>query len=139
METIAAADAESRRMDRKHVFVVNGEPDFLDIMRDLLQGERYNVTTTNFVPRTFDQIAALRPDLLIVDLAVGERAGWELLERLQAEALTRGVPVVVTSTERRLLERAEADGRRYGGQRFVVKPMDLDVVLRAIEDLIGPA
>ena len=86
METIAAADAESRRMDRKHVFVVNGEPDFLDIMRDLLQGERYNVTTTNFVPRTFDQIAALRPDLLIVDLAVDDRAGWELLERLQASA-----------------------------------------------------
>ena len=66
-------------------------------------------------------------------------AGAPAGERLQAEALTRGVPVVVTSTERRLLERAEADGRRYGGQRFVVKPMDLDVLLGAIEDLIGPA
>ena len=56
------------QMARKHIFVVNGSAEFLDIMRDLLQEEQYNVTTTNFVPRTFEQIEALRPDLLMIDL-----------------------------------------------------------------------
>lgn len=44
---------ESRRertqMARQHVFVVNGAPACLDVMRDILQEERYNVTNTNFM------------------------------------------------------------------------------------------
>lgn len=63
------------QMRRQHIFAVNGSPGFLEILRELLQAEQYNVTTTNFVPSTFDQVRALQSDLLVVDLAVGERAG----------------------------------------------------------------
>lgn len=135
----AGGGAERDRMDRKHVFVVNGSPEFLDLARDLLQEERYNVTTTNFVPQTFDQIAALQPSLLMVDLAVGARAGWELLQRLNGEAVTNGIPVVVVSTDPSLLEEAKAQQARYGGQHFQAKPFDIDELVRAVEDLIGPA
>jgi CheY-like chemotaxis protein len=99
-------EAEREQMARKHIFVVNGSAEFLDIVRDLLQDEQYNVTTTNFMPRTFEQIHALRPELLIIDLVVGQQAGWDLLERLRNEAITRGIPVIVTSTDKRLLDRA---------------------------------
>ena len=53
--------AETTQMARQHIFAVNGSPDFLDLLRELLQDERYNVTTTNFVPATFAQIDALQP------------------------------------------------------------------------------
>ena len=91
---------------RKHIFAINGSPDFLNVIRDLFQEEHYNVTTTNFVPNSFEQIAALDPDALIVDIAVGQRVGWELLEQLHAEAATTGIPVLIVSTDPRLLERA---------------------------------
>ena len=51
---------------RKHVFAINGSPAFLNVIREVFQEEGYNVTTTNFVPASFDQIVALRPDALIV-------------------------------------------------------------------------
>ena len=129
------ADAPSRQ----HIFVVNGDPDFLNTMRSLLQDERFNVTTTNFVPTTFDQIAALQPALLLVHLAVGERAGWDVLERMQREAATRAIPVVATSQERELLDRTVADQERYGPDRFRVVPLDYHAILAAIDDLIGKA
>ena len=68
-------------MRRQHVFVVNGSPHILNLLRKLLQDERYNVTATNFVPQTCDQIAALHPSLLSIDLAVGVRAGRRPDER----------------------------------------------------------
>ena len=40
---------------RKHIFAINGSPEFLNIVRELFQEEAYNVTTTNFVPNSFDQ------------------------------------------------------------------------------------
>ena len=128
---------EQGQMARKHIFVVNGSPEFLNILRDLLQGEQYNVTTTNFVPRTFEQIEALRPSLLIIDLVVGQQAGWDLLQRLRTEAMTKGLPVIVTSTDKRLLERAIADSAHEASKLFMAKPMNLDELLQGIESLIG--
>jgi DNA-binding response OmpR family regulator len=130
---------EKNQMNRQHIFVVNGAPEFLDAVRVLLQEERYNVTTTNFVPRTYDQIASLEPDLLIIDLAAGIQAGWELLERLGQEAHTQDIPVIVVSTRPKYLEAVRADPARYGGQRFVRKPFDIEELLKAVEELIGGA
>lgn len=124
---------------RKHVFVINGAPAFLDVVRELFQDEGYNVTTTNFVPRSFDQIAALQPDVLIIDIVVGQSAGWELLERLHAEVSTVGIPVLVMSTNPRLLERAQEQAACYGNHRYLTKPFALDAVLAEIEGLIGKA
>lgn len=132
-------ESEREQMARKHIFAVNGSPEFLDLLRQLLQEERYNVTTTNFVPRTFEQIEALSPDLLIVDIAVGQAAGWDLLEQLHQRAFTEGIPVVVTSTDPNLLEKAQAESARFGGKRFIAKPMDVDELLEAIQWLIGGA
>jgi DNA-binding response OmpR family regulator len=79
--------SERDAMSRKHVFCVNGDPVFLDFVRELFQDANFNVTTTNFVPDTFDAIGALKPDLLIIDLVIGRSAGFELLENLAADAL----------------------------------------------------
>jgi two-component system, OmpR family, phosphate regulon response regulator PhoB len=134
-----AEDRERARMGRPHIFVINGEPDILDVLRARFQRAEYNVTTTNFVPETFEQIAALRPAVLVLDLAVGERAGWALLERLRRGAKTRGIPVVVFSTDARLLARAEADPARYGGDAFLSKPFEIAEMLATVARLIGTA
>ena len=131
--------AEKRQMERKHVFAVNGAVEFLDVLRELLQEDNYNVTTTNFVPRTYDQIVTLKPDLLLIDLAIGIQAGWDLLERLARETATQGIPVIVFSTSPQVLQDVESQPERFGGQRFLRKPLDLDEVTTAIEELIGKA
>jgi hypothetical protein len=55
-----------------------------------------------------------------------------LLEQLQEAAATRVVPVIITSTDRRLLDRAQADTARYGEHRVFVKPFDIDELLALI-------
>ena len=130
---------EQRQMERKHVFCVNGAVEFLDVLRELLEEECYNITTTNYVPNTYDQIAALKPELLLLDLAVGVQAGWDLLERLAHEAATRHIPVVVFSTDPNILKEVESQPERFGGQRFVRKPLDIDEVMQAVHELIGEA
>ena len=133
------AQATPGQMQRQHIFVVNGSADFLDVVRELLQDELYNVTTTNFVPRTFQQIETARPSLLIVDLIHGEMAGWDLLAELRQEAATRDIPVILVSTSKRLLEKAEEERVISGGDRYFLKPFSLDALLQAIQELIGPA
>ena len=108
-------------------------------MRELFQEEAYNVTTTNFVPTSFEQIQALEPDALIVDIVIGQQAGWDLLERLHEEAATTGIPVLVVSTDPTLLERAQEQAARYGQNRYLIKPFGLDEILAQIREMIGTA
>lgn len=130
---------DRRQEDRKHIFAINGAPEFLNLVRELFQEEGYNVTTTNYVPKSFNQIAALQPDALIVDVVVGQQAGWDLLERLHAEMETTGIPVLVISTNPLLLEQAKEQAERYGSHRYLGKPFHLDDILAAIKDMIGDA
>jgi CheY-like chemotaxis protein len=139
MSSNDGARATPEQMQRQYIFVVNGSAAFLDVVRELLQDERYNVTTTNFVPQTFKQIEISRPSLLIVDLIHGEMAGWDLLTELRHEAATRDIPVILVSTSERLLEKAETERVIWGGDRYFLKPFSLDALLQAIDELIGPA
>jgi CheY-like chemotaxis protein len=133
------ARATPEQMQRQHIFVVNGSVDFLDVVRELLQDEQYNVTTTNFVPYTFKQIEIARPSLLIIDLIHGESAGWDLLAELRQQAATCDIPVILVSTSKQLLEKAEEEQVIWGGDRYFLKPFSLDALLQAIQELIGPA
>ena len=130
---------EQAQLARKHIFCVNGDPSFLDLLRVLFQDERYNVTTTNFVHGTFAQIAAAQPDVLLVDLVIMQQAGWDLLVELAASAGTQAIPVVITSTDQRLLDEASADLGRYGGRAHIVQPFDLHMLLETVARLIGRA
>jgi two-component system, sensor histidine kinase and response regulator len=135
----SGARATPEQMQRQHIFVVNGSIGFLDVVRELLQDERYNVTTTNFVPRTFHQIETARPSLLIVDLIHGEMAGWDLLTELRQAAATQQVPVILISTSELLLTKAQDEHALWGGDRYLLKPFDLEELLTMIQNLIGPA
>ena len=126
-------------MQRQHIFAIDGSPDFLDIIRELLQGEHYNVTTTNFVPSTFDQIAALDPALLIIDLVVGERSGVDLLALIADEAKTQRIPVIIVSTNQQLLDESQAGAQQLAEHRILRKPLDLHELLGMVNELIGPA
>ena len=133
------SEVERRQMSRKHVFCINGSSTFLEFVRMLLEEECYNVTTTNFLPETFVQIAAVNPDLLILDLQVGKQACWDLLDRISQDALTCDIPVVVCSTNKSLLDRARDDGRADHPTRYIIKPFNIEEMLSSVHELIGVA
>ena len=132
-------DAARDQMDRKHTFVVNGDPAFLDLMREVLQDEQFNVTTTNYVPRTFEVIQALGPDLLIIDLSPRQESGPALITSLQRSAVTNEIPMIVVSTSRVLLETAERLTPASHQVRYILKPLDLDDLMSNVNELIGVA
>ena len=131
--------AERARMARKHIFVLDAEPAILDLVRALLEEEHYNVTSSNYVASTQAVIAVMQPDLVILDLVWGQQAGWDLLESLAHEVATAGIPVLLTSTDRRLLDEAAANPARFGTHRDMIKPFDVEDLVQAVRELAGTA
>lgn len=134
---IRARAAEETQMGRQHILMVNRAPALLDLVRVMLDEERYNVTTTNAVPLTFALIEAARPALIIIDLALAERGGWDLLVRLHTEAITAAIPIIVTATDIRLLDHARRYPALFGAQSYLAVPFTVEALVGQVRALIG--
>jgi two-component system, NarL family, nitrate/nitrite response regulator NarL len=78
--------------------IVDDNPTFLAVARTFL--EREGLTIAGVASTTADALReaeALRPDVVLVDVSLGEESGFELARRLAAEG-ARGVAVILVST-----------------------------------------
>jgi DNA-binding response OmpR family regulator len=123
----------------KRVFVINESVEVLRLIRDLLQSEGYCVTIATVESLNWEDIPDLHPDLVMIDLVPGHQKGWDLLERLRQEAGTQRIPIIISSTDPRLVERAQQYAERYGGARYIAKPFEIDELFQDVDDLIGSA
>lgn len=136
----AAADAAlDQQMARRHVFLVNSDPAFLDVVRVLLQRERYNVTSTNLVAQTYAMLHASGAQVIVIDLAAGEDAVWVFIQQLREDAATRALPVVMTATDLRLLDAAQQRTWPTSGRFHLLRPFDPELLADIVHALVGPA
>lgn len=89
--------------------------------------------TTNFVPDTFAQIEAASPSLPLIDLAVGEHAGWDLLADLRQGTTTHQIAIILLRTTSSLIDRAKEEQAAFGGARYLVKPFNLDDLIPMVQ------
>lgn len=76
---------------------------------------------------------APRPDLILLDLNLPGRTGYEVLEEIRADVGLCAIPVVVLSTSG-----AERDVRKayaLGASSYVTKPMDVEAFAAAIHSI----
>lgn len=121
---------------KKHILVVNDDPAILELFRDLLSEEGYDVTLDKFERQTGDLLQSIRdlqPDLVIMDFIVGrEDSGWQLLQAAKMDRSTRAIPVIVcTGAIKQVTELSvhldEMD------VHVVLKPFDIDHLLEIID------
>ena len=120
---------------KKHILVVNDDPAILELFRDLLAEEGYEVTLDKFARQTgelLQTIKELEPDLVVMDFIIGrEDSGWQLLQVTKMDRSTRDIPVIVcTGAVKQVTElSAHLDDL---GVHVVIKPFDIDHLLEII-------
>jgi CheY-like chemotaxis protein len=122
------------------VTVVNDNPDFLELVRDILEDDRYDTTTIDGDrDDALDAICASRPDLLMIDLRKGpqELHGWDIAQQVRRQPELGGLPILVCSADSEALA-AIAD--ELAATRYVAtltKPFRIDALEAAIDRLLA--
>lgn len=103
---------------------------------DLLTDEGYNVTTRVFMERNLPEIAALDPDLIILDYQwASDDDGWSLLQMLRMNPPTAKIPIILcTGAVRHVLD-TESHLEEMG-IRTVFKPFELDTLLSMVAEAL---
>lgn len=107
-----------------------------EVLRECLAGAGYDVVVCH--DPMIAERAALeeRPDLALIDYQMPRKTGVQLLADLRAQEETRELPVLFLSGTQTV---------RFAGLvppeprvRFLSKPVDMDVLLTAVHEMLDP-
>jgi DNA-binding NtrC family response regulator len=104
-----------------HILVVDDEPPMRRVVERFLAGAGHDIRGVGSGSEALEAVRAARPDLVLLDLHLGDTSGLEVLERLVNDAAP-GVPVVMM-TGRGSIEIA-VDAFKRGAVDFVTKPLE---------------
>lgn len=114
------------------VMVFNDTQEILDLFRDIFIEEGYDVVLSSFTPTELDEIAAIKPDLVTLDLLMGEEAlGWQLLQKMKMHRATSDIPIVVCTGAAKMARELEGHmAQKNVG--LLIKPFDIDDLLKIV-------
>ncbi|HEX8201055.1 MAG TPA: SpoIIE family protein phosphatase [Isosphaeraceae bacterium] len=96
-----------------------------------LQGLGYDVATADSGPEALEVIAAVRPDIVLLDIAMPGMSGLDVLRRLRGEPATDDLPVILVSG--RDTTEDVVEGLRLGAYDYVTKPINLPILEARLE------
>ena len=118
------------------ILAINNDQAVLALFRDLLEDERYRVTTQTYVDRDLAGIKAQRPDLIVLDyMWATEDASWSLLQMLRMDRETAAIPIVLCTAAVREVE-ALRDHLEEMGIWVVLKPFNIDRLVAVIAEAL---
>ncbi len=83
-----------------HVLVVDDERDITALVAYHLAKTGYRVTTAGTGAAALEALAAEPPDLVVLDLMLPGRSGYEVLDEIRRREETRDVGVIVLTARR---------------------------------------
>jgi CheY-like chemotaxis protein len=123
--------------ERPRALVVNDTQEILDLFRDILEEEGYEVILATYAPRDLTSVIEVDPDLVILDFMMGDEAvGWQLLQKMKMHRQTQVIPVVVCTGAVQMIR--QLDGQLAAKNVGVVlKPFDIDDLMATINTTIA--
>ena len=124
----------------KRILVVDDKNELLHLMRRVLEDEQYQVSILQEGRDAFARVKSQLPDLLILDLKLGEVSGQDILKQLKDDHVTEDIPVIVYTAA--VLEAEEvsrlvnAYPRHFQGVHVVQKPFELENLLALVQQVL---
>jgi DNA-binding response OmpR family regulator len=116
------------------ILIVDDSYAEIQLLESVLKGAGFDVVAISDPELTEQKVSLERPDLLLLDVVMPKRNGYEVLRSLRRQDATKGLPVVVVSSKNQDSDRAW--GKRQGADDYVTKPFTSDELLGAVRRLV---
>ena len=123
-------------MGKRKILAVDDEPNILLSLEFILEEEGYDVYTARDGDEALEVAASVRPDLILLDVAMPRRDGYEVCRLLREHPELAGVKVVMLTAKGQPLEKKK--GVEVGADLYVTKPFGAAELLEKIRTVLAP-
>lgn len=119
----------------RRVLVVDDEPNIVLSLQFLMRKAGYNVRVAHDGEEALAEMAKQRPDVVLLDVMMPKRDGYDVCETIRANPDWAGVKIIMLTAKGREVEREK--GMALGADDYITKPFSTREVLQRVTDILG--
>lgn len=125
-------------MAGKYVLIVDDDPDLVETVAMMLESKGYEAGKAYDAIEAEAAIKKRRPDVLILDVMMPRKSGYELCRELKANKWTQDIPIVLLTAVGEAVPTTtytHYEGMTVEAEDYIAKPVDAATLLEAVERL----
>ena len=122
-------------MSPKMVYVVDDDRQILQLLGEALKKSGYNTIAASDGKRALDLVKDKKPDMIIMDMAMPQAGGYEVLKALQC-ADNRDIPILLISGAEKDASLQQILTNESNVRGFLAKPLKVTDVLDKVNEIL---
>jgi len=119
----------------KKILIVDDEPNIVISLEFLMKKEKFEVAVAGDGEEALAKAAAFKPDLILLDVMMPKKSGFEVCEALRADPAYAGLLIMMLTAKGR--ETEVAKGLAMGANAYMTKPFSTKELLAKVKELLG--
>ena len=127
-------------MSKKYVLIVDDDPDLVETVCMMLEDKGYEVGKAYDGVEGEEAIKERHPDLLVLDVMMPRKDGYQLCSELKADSATRDIPVILLTAVGEAVPTTSythAQGMSTEAEEYIPKPVDSKTLVEAVDSFFG--
>jgi CheY-like chemotaxis protein len=117
------------------VMIVDDDQMNRELLETVVKRAGYSVNHANSGAQALRMVAAQPPDLILLDVRLGEMSGYDVCSRLKSDPATRSIPIIILTASDNVLDRQEA--LQAGADDFFPKMRGWQPLLAQVNTILG--
>ena len=109
---------------KKKILIIDDEIDLVDLVKLRLESENYYVEPLYTSTRALEIAKREKPDLILVDIMMPDKDGFQVCKELKSDKDTCRIPVILFTAKPEEKEHVRRDYESAGADDYVMKPFD---------------
>ena len=120
----------------QRILCIEDDPDMIDLIRLILERRGFDVEGAESGKAGLQAMQSAPPDLVLLDLMMPDMDGWDVYQKMKADAITRSIPIIVVTAS------AQGIDREFGlhiakVDDYIVKPFSPQDLLASVDRVLG--
>jgi DNA-binding response OmpR family regulator len=126
--------------DKKLILVVDDDPDLVESVAIKLESEKFRVAKAYDGVEAMDQIKKEKPALIILDVMMPRKTGYQLCEELKKSEETKGIVILLLTAVAEAVTSTNYthwEGKSTLADDYIPKPIDLEKLMEIVRDYLS--
>lgn len=121
-------------MDKK-ILVCDDEPYILLALTDAVETEGYDCITATDGEEALQLAKEEKPDLILLDIMMPGKDGYEVCQELKQDEETKGIPVIMLTAKSQEVDKKR--GQEAGADDYITKPFRPSILRKKFKEILG--